>query len=174
MSFTDFHLYYDDMKVGQEWESQGRTVTEADLVNFAGLSGDFNPIHMDAEFARKTPFRARIAHGALVFALGSGLGASVPPVRTIAIKELLEWHFREPVFIGDTVHLRSRVVDIAVRARGRRAIVTWQRQIVNQHGKVVQEGRSVTLVEGRAAARGASDGDKLDESEKALEFAAQT
>src|SRR5437868_5587030 len=115
MSFTAHHLYFEDIKIGQEWESQGRTVTEADLVNFAGLSGDYNPIHMDAEFARNSPFRTRIAHGILVFAFGSGLAVQAPLMRTIAIKELLEWHFREPVFIGDTVHLRSRVLDIEVR-----------------------------------------------------------
>ncbi len=160
MSFTAFHLFFDDIKIGQEWESQSRTVTEADVVNFAGLSGDFNPIHTDAEFARNTPFRARIAHGILVFSLASGMAANVPPMRTIAIREVRDWQFKDPVFIGDTIHLRSRVADIHIRARGRRADVIWHRQVINQHGKIVQEGHSVTLVQGRASTQNSADADE--------------
>jgi acyl dehydratase len=165
MSFTPFHLFYDDIKAGQEWESQGRTVTEADVVNFAGLSGDFNPIHTDIEFARNTPFRARIAHGILVFSFASGLAVSSPPMRTIAIREIRDWQFKDPVFIGDTIRVRSRVVEVQVRARGRRAAVTWYRQVINQHGKVVQEGVSVTLVEGRASTQNPEGGGTDDSLE---------
>ena len=154
MSFTNFHLFFDDVEVGQEWESLGRTVTQADLVNFAGLSGDFNPIHMDHAFAATTPFRRPIAHGLLVFAMSSGLGLYSPPMRTLAFLSLREWQFKEPVFIGDTIRLRTKVLEKEARARGRRGTVTWRRQILNQAGKVVQEGISVTLVEGRAAQRG--------------------
>ena len=149
MSFTPAHLYFDDVAVGQEWESLGRTVTQADIVNFAGLSGDFNPIHIDHEFARTTPFREPIAHGLLVFSIGSGLGLMFPPMRTLAFLSIRDWEFREPVVIGDTVRVRARVLEKEERARGRRGVVTWQRQIVNQHGKVVQEGVTLTLVEGR-------------------------
>jgi acyl dehydratase len=151
MAFTPQHLYLDDVEVGQEWESLGRTVTETDIVNFAGLSGDFNPIHLDHEFARTTPFRRPIAHGLLVLSLGSGLGLYSPPMRTLAFLALREWHFKEPVFIGDTLRLRSKIVEKEVRGRGRRGIITWHRLIVNQEGRVVQEGISQTLVEGRAA-----------------------
>ena len=149
MSFTPMHLYFDDVAVGQEWESLGRTVTEADIVNFAGLSGDFNPIHLDQEFARSTPFRRPIAHGLLVQAIGSGLGLYAPPMRTLAILTIREWQFREPVFIGDTVRIRSKVLNKEERGRGRRGIISWQRQLFNQDGKVVQEGVSLTMVEGR-------------------------
>src|SRR5262249_19212580 len=91
MAFSTSHLYFDDVEVGQEWESSGRTVTEADVVNFAGVSGDFNPIHMDHEFAKTTPFRRPIAHGLLVFAIGSGLGVMCPPMRTVAFLQVREW-----------------------------------------------------------------------------------
>lgn len=149
MSYTEHHLYFDDVEIGQEWESQGRTITEADIINFAGLSGDFNPIHVDHEFAKGTPFRRPIAHGLLGVAISSGLSLHSPPIRTLAFLSIREWHFREPIFIGDTIRIRSRVLEKEVRARGRRGIVTWQRQIINQEGKVVQEGITRTLVEGR-------------------------
>jgi 3-hydroxybutyryl-CoA dehydratase len=151
MSFTPQHLYFDDVEVGQEWLSLGRTVTETDIVNFAGLSGDFNPIHLDHEFAKTTPFRRPIAHGLLVFSIASGLGISCPPMRTLALLKVQEWHFNGPIFIGDTIRVRSTVVNKEVRSRGRRGAITWQRQILNQEGKVVQEGITVTLVQGRAA-----------------------
>jgi acyl dehydratase len=150
MSFTAQHLYFDDIEVGQQWESLGRTVTQTDIVNFAGLSGDFNPIHLDHEFAKTTPFRRPIAHGLLVFSIASGLGISCPPMRTLAILTIKEWHFKAPIFIGDTIRVRSIVLGKEVRSRGKRGAITWQRQIMNQEGKVVQEGVTVTLVQGRA------------------------
>lgn len=153
MSFTALHLYVDDVEIGQQWESLGRTVTEADIVNFAGLSGDFNPIHIDREFARSTPFRRPIAHGLLVFSVASGLGLYSPPMRTLAFLGIKEWQFKEPIFVGDTVRVRGTVLEKEMRARGRRGVITWGRQIVNQDGKVVQEGVTQTLVEGRAHSR---------------------
>jgi acyl dehydratase len=162
MSFTEQHLFFDDVEVGQEWESQGRTVTETDIVNFAGLSGDFNPIHVDHEFAKTTAFRQPIAHGLLVWAISSGLGVHCPPMRTLAFLSIKDWQFRGPIFKGDTIHLKSKVIDKEIRARGRRGVITWERQIVNQEGKIVQEGITVTLVEGRAA-QGASAGEQESE-----------
>src|SRR5260370_8802450 len=109
MSFTGMHLFFEDVEVGQEWISLGRTITEADIVNFAGLSGDFNPIHLDHEFARTTPFRRPIAHGLLIQSIGSGLGLYSPPMRTLAIMEIREWRFPEPVYTGDTCRPRPQV-----------------------------------------------------------------
>jgi 3-hydroxybutyryl-CoA dehydratase len=153
MSFTSAHLFFDDVAVGQEWETLGRTVTEADIVNFAGLSGDFNPIHVDHEFARNTPFGRPIAHGLLTLALGSGLTLNCPPMRTLAFLQIKEWFFREPVFIGDTLRVRTKVLEKQVSGRGRRGLITWQRQMFNQNGKVVQEGVTLTMVEGRGPRR---------------------
>lgn len=151
MSFTKLHLYFEDVEVGQEWQSLGRTVTEADIVNFAGLSGDFNAIHMDHEFAKLTMFGRPIAHGLLVYSMASGLLTYAPPMRTLAFLSIREWHFREPVFAGDTLHARAKVLEKELRGRGRRGVITWQRQIVNQENKIVQEGVTATMVETKPA-----------------------
>jgi acyl dehydratase len=156
MSFTNLHLYFDDVAVGQEWLSLGRTVTESDIINFAGISGDFNPIHTDHEFAKTTLFRRPIAHGLLVWAVSSGLGVNAPPMRTLAFLSIRDWQFKGPVFIGDTIRVRSKVIAKEPRSRGRRGVITWQRQILNQEGTVVQEGITLTLVEGRAVGEGQS------------------
>ncbi len=149
MSFTSAHLFFDDLEVGRQWDSLGRTITETDIVNFAGVSGDFNPIHINHQYAATTPFRKPIAHGMLVLSIATGLGIHSPPVRTLAILGILEWHFRGPVFPGDTIRLRGKVLEKHARGRGRRGEVVWRRTILNQDDKVVQEGVLVTLVEAR-------------------------
>ncbi len=149
MPFTAQHLYFDDVAIGQQWESLGRTITETDVVQFAGLSGDFNPIHVDHEFARTTAFRRPLAHGLLVFSIASGLAVACPPMRTLAFLQMREWHFREPVFFGDTIRILGEVMQKESRSRGRRGEIAWRRRVVNQESKVVQEGVVVTLVEGR-------------------------
>jgi acyl dehydratase len=152
------HLYFDDVSVGQEWRSLGRTITETDIVTFAGLSGDFNPIHTDHAFAKTTPFGKPIAHGLLVFSVASGLSLFAPPIRTMAFLQIKEWHFRGPVFIGDTIHAIAKVLEKKERSRGRRGEITWARQVINQDGKAVMEGVILTLVEGRGV-RAKSGGD---------------
>lgn len=149
MGFSSYHLYFDDVEIGQEWQSPGRTVTETDIVMFAGFSGDYNPMHVDHEFAKNTPFRRPMAHGFAVFSIASGLGVQVPPVRTIALLGVGTWKFVNPVFAGDTIRVITRVVEKTVKGRGRRGEVIWHRSIINQEGKVVQEGDIITLVECR-------------------------
>jgi 3-hydroxybutyryl-CoA dehydratase len=139
-------LGFHQLSEGDEWESPRRTITEADVVNFAGISGDFNPIHVDHEAARAGPFGKPVAHGLLGLAIASGLGSHSPKVDTLAFLAILEWQFREPILFGDTVHLISRVETLESKSRGRRGIVTWHKRLVNQHGKIVQEGRTQTLV----------------------------
>lgn len=149
MGYSSIHLYFDDLEIGTVWESGGRTVTEADITNFAGFSGDFNPIHVDHAYAATTPFRRPIAHGFGVFSIASGLGIQSPPVRTIALLAVQNWNFLLPVFIGDSIRVRTRIVEKTLRGRGKRGEVSWLRSIVNQDGKVVQEGRVLTLIECR-------------------------
>jgi acyl dehydratase len=151
-------LYFDDLDVGREWESPARTITEADVVAFAGFSGDTNPVHLDHDFARGTPFRRPIAHGLLVMSAAGGLATHAPPLRALALQELREWRFLGPVYFGDTIRVIGRVTGKEPRGRGRRGTVTWRRQVLNQEGKAVQEGVVVVLVEARAAPEEAAAG----------------
>ena len=143
-------LTFEDLIPGDEWESPGRTVTEADVVAFAGLSGDFNPIHVDHHSARSNPFGRPVAHGLLGLSIASGLAAHSPRVATIALLAIEDWKFLRPIAFGDTVRVLTRVESVQSKGRGRRAQVTWKRQLVNQDGVVVQEGTTRTLVQGRA------------------------
>ena len=113
-------VYFDDVKVGDEIPPLVKgPIRQIQLTRYAGASGDFNPIHMDHEFAKTTMFRRPVAHGLLLLSLGSGLGLHAPPMRTMAFLTLKEWNFKEPVYIGDTVRLRTKILSKQERARGR-------------------------------------------------------
>jgi 3-hydroxybutyryl-CoA dehydratase len=142
-------LALDDLVVDDEWESPGRTVTETDVVLFAGLSGDFNPLHCNHQLSEHGPFGRPVAHGLLVLSIATGLISNSPRVDTLAFLAILEWRFLLPVVFGDTVKVVSRVEALEPQARGRRGVVTWHRQIVNQTGQIVQQGRTQTMVRGR-------------------------
>jgi len=138
-------LHFEELTVGDRWTSLGRTITETDIVNFAGMTGDYDPLHVDHEFARQTPFGKPIAQGLLGLSLVAGLASQCPSVRTIAFLKIEKWEFLKPIYIGDTVHAETEV--IGKNANGRRTgFVTWRRQLVNQTGAVVQSGIFQTLV----------------------------
>jgi 3-hydroxybutyryl-CoA dehydratase len=141
-------LAFDDLVLGDEWESPARTVTETDVVLFTGLSGDFNPLHCNHVLSEKGPFGRPVAHGLLGLAVASGLTSHAPRVDTLAFLAILEWRFLLPICFGDTIKVVSRIDALEPQARGRRGIVTWHRQLLNQHDHVVQEGRTQTLVRG--------------------------
>ncbi len=138
--------YFDEFEIGQEYSSLGRTVTEADVVAFAALSGDYNQLHTDAEFAKTTPFGARIAHGLLGLAVASGLGSRVGFIEGTALAFLgLEWKFAKPIFLGDTVSLKAKVA--RKKPLGDQAgIVVFQVALVNQKGETTQRGEWTILV----------------------------
>ena len=138
-------LYYEDLSEGDCWRSLGRTITEADVVNFAGITGDFDPLHMDHEFARQTPFGKPIAHGLLGLSLVAGLSSHFPCVKTLAFTKIENWEFHKPLYIGDTVYAETEVTDKQTKGR-RTGYVTWHRRLVNQNGEVVQSGVLETLV----------------------------
>jgi acyl dehydratase len=138
-------LYFEDLFVGQSWRSFARTITETDVVNFAGMTGDYDPLHIDHHFARQTPFGRPIAHGLLGLSILAGLGIHSPRVQTAAFVSIENWRFLKPIFFGDTVHAVNEVVALESEGR-RRGRVTWKRGLVNQDGVTVQEGLLVTLV----------------------------
>jgi 3-hydroxybutyryl-CoA dehydratase len=106
-------LYFEDYIVDHVTTSRGRTVTEADIVNFAGLSGDFVELHMNEEYARNGPFGRRIAHGALIFSISTGLMVQMTSNHEaiIAFYGVDKLRFIAPVFIGDTIHVTKRVLE---------------------------------------------------------------
>ncbi|MGH7278459.1 MAG: MaoC/PaaZ C-terminal domain-containing protein [Candidatus Rokuibacteriota bacterium] len=150
---ADHRRYFDDIDVGEEYESPGRTVTEADIVVFAGLSGDYNVLHTDAELMKKSAFGERIAHGLLGLAIQAGLFTrATPPYATLAFVDL-RWKFKGPIKIGDTIRLRAKVVGKKETSQPDRGVITVQRAVVNQRDEVVQEGETDLMVERRGRAR---------------------
>lgn len=142
-------LSFEDIKVGEEFVSPGRTVTEMDVVLFAGLSGDYNVLHTDAEHMKSSQFGERIAHGLLVLSIQQGLVSRIAPELVERPMTELGWKFRGPIKIGDTVHVVARVSDKRPADRPGWGIVTIERRVLNQRGEVVQEGESKHLVERR-------------------------
>ena len=146
---TELRRYYEEIEVGEEYESPGRTVTETDIVLFAGLSGDYNVLHTDAEFMKTSIFGERIAHGLLGLAIQSGLfSRAAGSYATLAFVGM-RWKFKGPIKIGDTVRLRARVSAKDDGDKPDRGLITLQRTVVNQRGEVVQEGETDLLVEKR-------------------------
>lgn len=140
--------YFEDLTIGETMRSRGRTITEADVVQFAGLSGDYSRLHTDAAFMAESNFGERIAHGLLGLAVQSGLsvGTIHPPVRTVAFLSIKEWNFVAPIFFGDTIQLEITIAGKRLTSRGDRGVVDWERTLINQDGKTVQRGIMQTLV----------------------------
>ena len=128
--------------MGDAFVSPARTVTEADVVNFAGLSGDFNPLHTDEEFGKATPFGGRIAHGMLVAAMATGMSnwTGVFEGTTIALMEQVI-QYKNPTKFGDTVHLELKVFEKKETSKPDRGIVIFETHVCNQEGKAIIEGR---------------------------------
>jgi len=144
-------LYFEDFELGTRYISKGRTITEADLVNFAGISGDFNPLHMDEQYAKTTIFGRRICHGVLGVALMTGLNQSLGITEGTMHAFLgLEWDFLRPLFIGDTVHLELEVITARESKKPDRGIVVFACDLINQHGEIVQQGTRKMLMKRRA------------------------
>lgn len=150
MAYTDQHLFFDDVVVGQEWRSAKRIITEQDIFTFADLSGDRNPMHVDHEFAKQSPFGQIIAHGFGVMGMMTGLSVALPAMRTVALLRIQNWNFLNPVFVGDELQIETKILSKQVKGNGRRGEIIWKRSYVNQKKQIVQEGEVVTLVECKA------------------------
>ena len=138
-----YEVHFETLNVGDTFRTAGRTVTEADIVSFAGLSGDYNALHTDAEYAATTPHGGRIAHGLLVLAIVSGLSTRLPVMkcmeRTILGLANLQCRWRRPTRIGDTIHVVLEVAEKKPRAKGDRGENVLRRTAINQRGETVME-----------------------------------
>jgi acyl dehydratase len=145
--------YFEDVEVGFRFSSASRTITEADFVNFAGVSGDFNPLHTDAAYAAATPYGERIAHGALVLSVATGLRqrTGLFDGTLIGLLEIRTWRFLRPVLIGDTITVDTEVIQLRETSRPDRGVMTQRVRVRNQRDETVNEGELVALLRRRAA-----------------------
>ena len=135
-------LYWEEWEIGAEFESPARTVTEADIVAFAGLSGDYNPLHTNEEYCRQTQFGGRIAHGPLVYSIAAGLlfQLHLYDDTLIAFLGFENLKFTKPVKPGDTIHARIKVLEKRETSNPQRGIMKRQLHVLNQRSELVQEG----------------------------------
>src|SRR6056297_1706513 len=158
-------LYFEDLEAGDRWISPTRAITADDVADFAMLTGDHDPLHLGGAGERESsdedsgrrrtmamPFGEPVAHGLLGLSVMAGLSSEHARVSTLALTGLTEWRFEAPIFFGDEVRVATTVV--SAEPHGRRAgRVTWLRELINQHGRVVQRGHIVTLVATRSRRR---------------------
>jgi 3-hydroxybutyryl-CoA dehydratase len=145
---TQRGMWFEQFEVGQRIITPARTITESDIVTFAGLSGDYNQIHTDAEFSSRSPFGKRVAHGLLVLSIASGLAmrTGVLEGTVIAFREINNWKFSLPVFIGDTIHVDLNIVETKPIPRLGGGSIIIELYVKNQHDKVTMKGSWSALV----------------------------
>ncbi|MGC1120293.1 MAG: MaoC/PaaZ C-terminal domain-containing protein [Candidatus Methanofastidiosia archaeon] len=138
--------YYEDMTIGEKYVSSGRTVTEADIIHFAGLSGDYNPLHTDKTFAEHSQFGQRIAHGTLTFSLMTGLWDQLGIIRetVVAFYGVNTMRFIKPVLIGTTIHVVIEILE--KRDRGDNGIVIMRNSVINEKDEKVMVCDALLLV----------------------------
>ncbi len=147
-------MYFEDFEAGQCFETSGRTITETDLTMFSMLTGDWNAIHADADYARTTRYGERLVHGSFGIGLAIGLlhGLGVFEGTAVAMLGISDWRFEKPLLIGTTLHLRLSVIETEPGRTGKTGRVGRQFELIDGAGEVVQRGRSDVLVRTRAGA----------------------
>lgn len=143
--------YFEDFEEGMEFTTLGRTMSEADIVNFCGFTGDFNPLHTDAEFASKSRFGERIAHGMCGFSMATGLlvRLNILEGTIVAFFGIDHWRFLEPIKIGDTIHVAAKVMETKKSKKGGQGLVTFELDVINQNGASTMGGSIKTLMKMR-------------------------
>ena len=141
-------LFFEDFKIDQTFKSSGRTITETDLTFFSMMSGDWNPIHADTEFAKDTRYGERVVHGVLGIAICTGMlhELGIFGKSALAMLNLRQWNFLAPLLVGDTVHLELKITELELGKRGSSGRVGRQFRLINQNKVIVQEGESDILV----------------------------
>lgn len=143
-------VYFEDFEEGASHQTAGRTITEADIVNFAGVSSDFNPLHIDAEYAAQAQFGKRVAHGMLGISIATGQAFSLGLLEgTIIAFTEIRWKFRAPIYIGDTIRTTLTVKKKRVMAEAGGGFVIFDVVVQNQEGESVQEGTWTALIASR-------------------------
>ncbi len=138
--------------IGDSVASSGRTITEADIVAFAALSGDWNSIHVDAEVAKQGPFGERIADGLLGLSIATGMANQLGFLEGSVIAFMgLDWKFRAVIKIGDTIHMAAQVTELKPMARLGGGIAIFNVEIVNQRGETTQRGTWSMLIKSKPA-----------------------
>jgi len=145
-------FFFEEFFTGQVITSSARTITEADVVGFAGLTGDWNPIHSDAVYAAQQPFGQRIAHGMLGLSIATGLAmrTGILEDTLLAFREIRGWKFSLPIYLGDTIHVRVTTGETHPVPRLHGGLVTLHAELLNQRGELVQHGDWVVLVKDMA------------------------
>ncbi len=150
MPFQPRGKFFEDFQVGDEIVSPGRTITETDIVNFAALSGDWTALHTDVEYARQTPFGERIAHGLLGLSVTSGLLIGLGFVEgTVIAFTGLDWRFKAPIKIGDTIHVVARIKQKKEMKAAGGGFLVIEARVLNQRDEVTQQGEWTILVKSR-------------------------
>ncbi len=145
-------LYFEDYSIGDSATTMGRTITETDIVNFAALTGDWNAIHVDAEYAKTGMFGERIAHGLLGLSIASGLAIRLGFLEETVIAFMgLDWKFRGPMKIGDTIRVRAEIAEKKPMPRLGGGLVTFNVEVVNQRDETCQKGTWTMLIKTRPA-----------------------
>jgi len=147
MAYEMRGLAFEEFEEGQVFETMSRTVTEADVVAFAGLSGDFNPLHTDEEFMKGTPFGGRIAHGMLCASIGTGLANQLGIFEGTTIAVLrISLGFTGAVRFGDTVRLKLTCLETKESSKGDRGKCTFRGELLNQKDEVVIDSEWIVLL----------------------------
>lgn len=141
-------LYFEEFQIGQRILSAARTITETDVVNFAGLSGDYNQIHTDVEYCKNTPYQQRIAHGLLGLSIASGLAVRTGVLEgtILLFREITDWKFVKPIFLDDTIHVEMEVLETKALSRLGGGSVTIQMTVNNQNNETTMKGNWKILV----------------------------
>lgn len=143
--------YFEDFELGDTFETPGRTIGLAEITQFAGLSGDYNPIHTDSVFGERSQFGERIAHGLLGLSILTGLvnRLGVFEAGTVALLGIEDWRFKGPIRNGDTIHVKVEIKDKRLTSDGARGVLKRHYRLVNQREEVVQEGYMPLLLKCR-------------------------
>lgn len=149
--------YFEEWELGEVHESASRTVTETDIVIFSGLSGDYNPLHTDEEFAKKGIFGTRVAHGYLVLSISSGQVNQTGYFEGAleAFLGMKEFRITKGVFPGDTIKTRFEVVEKRETKQGK-GIITFEMDVINQRNEICQERLTTAMFKRRTSAAGCS------------------